>query len=111
MCSGGGRGRFASEMFELLQQYAQNTVEFVRVHETWAAPIAFVLAFAESLAFVSLFVPTWAALIGVGALIGAGDLRLWPIWIGAALGAGFGDSGIVLAGPQSRSRCCRNVAR
>ena len=78
-------------MFELLQQYAQNTVEFVRVHETWAAPIAFVLAFAELLAFVSLFVPTWAALIGVGALIGAGDLRLWPIWIGAALGAGFGD--------------------
>jgi membrane protein DedA with SNARE-associated domain len=78
-------------MLEFLQQYAQDTVEFVRAHERWAAPIAFALAFAESLVFISLVLPTWAALIGIGALIGAGDLTLWPIWIGAALGASFGD--------------------
>ena len=63
-------------MLEFLQQYAQDTVEFVRAHERWAAPIAFALAFAESLVFISLVLPTWAALIGIGALIGAGDLTL-----------------------------------
>ena len=44
-----------------------------------------------SLVFISLLVPTWAALIGIGALIGAGDLKLWPTWIGAGLGASLGD--------------------
>jgi membrane protein DedA with SNARE-associated domain len=75
----------------MLESLQQDTLEFIRAHETWAAPVAFALAFAESLALVSLFVPTWAALIGIGTLIGAGYLKLWPIWIGAALGAGFGD--------------------
>jgi membrane protein DedA with SNARE-associated domain len=78
-------------MLEFFQQYAQHTVEFVRAHEGWGAPVAFALAFVESLAFLSLLVPTWAALIGIGALIGAGDLTLWPIWIAAALGASLGD--------------------
>ena len=78
-------------MFQSLQPYAQNAVEFVRAHEEWGAPIAFALAFAESLVFISLLVPTWAALIGIGALIGAGDLKLWPTWIGAGLGASLGD--------------------
>jgi len=68
-------------MFQSLQPYAQNAIEFVRAHEEWAAPIAFALAFAESLVFISLLVPTWAALIGIGALIGAGDLKLMgPAW-------------------------------
>jgi len=78
-------------MFQSLQPYAQNAIEFVRAHEEWAAPIAFALAFAESLVFISLLVPTWAALIGIGALIGAGAPKLWPTWIGAGLGASLGD--------------------
>jgi membrane protein DedA with SNARE-associated domain len=35
--------------------------------------------------------PTSAILIGVGAIIGAGALDFWPIWLGAALGASVGD--------------------
>jgi membrane protein DedA with SNARE-associated domain len=78
-------------MFQALNSYAQSIVEFARVHEAWAAPIAFVLAFGESLAFVSLFIPAWAALMGIGVLIEAGQLKFWPIWVGGAIGAAIGD--------------------
>jgi membrane protein DedA with SNARE-associated domain len=78
-------------MFEALQAYIYEIVEFARVHEGWAAPIAFVLAFGESLAFLSLFIPAWAALIAIGGLIQIGHLNFWPIWIAAGLGAALGD--------------------
>ena len=71
-------------MFQALDSYAQDVVEFARAHELWATPIAFMFAFGESLAFVSLFIPAWAALVGIGALIEAGELRFWPIWVGGA---------------------------
>jgi membrane protein DedA with SNARE-associated domain len=63
----------------------------VRVHEAWAAPVVFALAFGESLAFISLLIPAWAALVAIGALIGSGELNFWPIWVAGALGAAFGD--------------------
>jgi membrane protein DedA with SNARE-associated domain len=65
--------------------------DFVRLHGEWAAPIVFVLAFCESLAFISLLVPATVLLWGIGALIGASGLDFWPIWLAAALGGGFGD--------------------
>jgi membrane protein DedA with SNARE-associated domain len=64
---------------------------FVRDHEAWAAPVVFVLAFAESLAFISLLVPAWGALVAIGALTGANGLNVWPVWLGGALGAASGD--------------------
>src|ERR1700674_6028000 len=70
---------------------AQSTIDFVREHEAWAAPIVFGLAFGESLAFISLLIPAWSALIGIGALIGMSGIEFTPIWIGAALGAALGD--------------------
>jgi membrane protein DedA with SNARE-associated domain len=78
-------------MFENFESQIQQLVEFVRVHQAWAAPIVFVLAFGESLAFVSLLFPAWAALVGIGLLIGAGDLNFWPIWIAGSIGAALGD--------------------
>ena len=51
----------------MIEQYAQMVIDFVRVHHMWAAPIVFVLAFGESLAFISLLIPAWAALVGIGA--------------------------------------------
>jgi membrane protein DedA with SNARE-associated domain len=65
--------------------------EFVRAHQEWAAPVVFALAFAESLAFLSLFVPAWSALVAIGALMGAAGGSFMPLWIGGALGAAFGD--------------------
>lgn len=78
-------------MFETLEAYGHQITEFARAHEVWAAPIVFLLAFGESLAFISLLIPAWAALVGIGALIMAGDLNFWPIWIAASLGAALGD--------------------
>lgn len=74
-----------------LESFAHQVIDFVRVHETWAVPIVFALAFAESLAFVSLFVPATFILVGVGALVGASGIEFWPLWLAAALGAAFGD--------------------
>ena len=74
-----------------LEAYAQQIIEFVRVHQVWAAPIVFLLCFAESLAFISLLLPAWAALVGIGTLIGASGLNFWPIWIAGSVGAALGD--------------------
>jgi membrane protein DedA with SNARE-associated domain len=72
-------------------QYAQPIIDFVRVHQVWAAPVVFVLCFAESLAFISLLIPAWAALVGIGALISASGLSFWPIWVAGSIGAALGD--------------------
>ncbi len=65
--------------------------DFTRQHEIWALPIVFLLAFGESLAFISLLLPATVILLGMGALIGESGLAFWPIWLMAALGAFFGD--------------------
>src|SRR5690606_12359109 len=64
--------------------------QFVRENETWAAPIVFLLAFGESLAFLSLIVPATFILVGIGGLIGASGVQLWPIVIAAGLGGSLG---------------------
>jgi membrane protein DedA with SNARE-associated domain len=52
----------------------------------------FVLAFGESLAFVSLVLPFWAMLVGIGTIIGVSDaLNFWLIVTAAATGAALGD--------------------
>jgi membrane protein DedA with SNARE-associated domain len=78
-------------MLASLEAYAQQVVEFVRLHEAWAAPVVFALAFGESLAFISLLIPAWAALVGIGVLIASGDLNFWPIWVAGSIGAALGD--------------------
>jgi membrane protein DedA with SNARE-associated domain len=78
-------------MFESIEAFAQQIVEFVRVHEAWAAPIVFALAFGESLAFISLLIPAWAALVGIGVLIGSSGLNFWPVWVAGSIGAALGD--------------------
>jgi membrane protein DedA with SNARE-associated domain len=74
-----------------LEESAHHVIEFVRAHQAWAAPIVFALAFGESLAFVSLILPAWAALVGIGAMIGAGGIDFIPVWIAGSLGAALGD--------------------
>jgi membrane protein DedA with SNARE-associated domain len=71
--------------------FAQDVINFVREQQAWGPPIVFALAFGESLAFVSLFIPAWAILVAIGALINASGIAFWPILIAAALGAAAGD--------------------
>jgi membrane protein DedA with SNARE-associated domain len=80
-----------SSMLATLDAYAQPVIDFVRMHEAWAAPIVFFLAFGESLAFLSLLIPAWAALVGIGGLIGLTGIDFWTIWVAGAVGAALGD--------------------
>lgn len=75
-----------------MTQFAEGLLAFVREHNQWAAPVVFGLAFGESLAFVSLILPFWALLVGIGTLLGAGSgLNFWVILSAAAIGAAMGD--------------------
>src|SRR5438477_2920418 len=74
-----------------VEDIAGAVVDFVRVYHVWTSPIVFLLAFAESLAFISLLVPAWSALIGIGTLIAASGINFWPVWIAGSFGAALGD--------------------
>ena len=74
-----------------MEQTAQQVLEFVRDHKDWAAPIVFVLAFGESIAFVSLILPFWAMLVGLGTLVQASGLSFPLMLTAAAVGAALGD--------------------
>jgi len=74
-----------------LSIFVDHILAFVKAHEVWAPLIVGLLAFGESFAIISLFIPATVALVGVGALIGASDIQFWPVWAGAAIGASLGD--------------------
>ena len=66
-------------------------VAFMREHQAWAPLVVAALAFCESLAVISLFVPATVILLGIGGMIGGMGLSFWPICAGAAIGAALGD--------------------
>lgn len=74
-----------------LSTLIQDILAFVSLHEAWAPLIVCLLAFGESFAIVSLAIPATVILVGVGALIGVTDIKFWPVWAGAAIGASLGD--------------------
>ncbi len=77
----------------MLQDYVEAVVAFVRANEEWAAPVAFVVAFAESFCFLSLVWPGTAILVGIAALLaasGVGTEVLAPSILGAGLGGSLG---------------------
>lgn len=68
-------------------------VTFVRAHEGWAIPIAFVVAFLESFCFLSILWPGTAILIGISALLERSGVELsvlWPAIISAGVGGSLG---------------------
>jgi membrane protein DedA with SNARE-associated domain len=74
-----------------MQPYIDAIVAFVQANQAWAAPVAFVLAFGESLAFVSLFLPSTVILVAIGGLLGAGTgTDLWTVVIAAWAGGSLG---------------------
>ena len=80
-----------------MEDFAHALADFVRDHQAWAAPIVLVLAFGESLAFISLLIPAWGALVAIGALIGASGIpRIW-------LNLGHGSSGWALSCGSARA--------
>jgi membrane protein DedA with SNARE-associated domain len=75
-----------------LEHWVAEVTRFIAVNGHWAGPIVFALAFAESLAFFSLFVPFTAMIVASGALIGSGSLDPWLIVPWGILGACLGDA-------------------
>jgi membrane protein DedA with SNARE-associated domain len=67
-------------------------IAFIERHQDWSFWIALIFAAAETMAFLSLAVPSTAILVGVGALVATGALPFFPIWAGAALGAMLGST-------------------
>lgn len=70
-----------------MEAFIDATVAFIAAHRDWAGPIAFVFAFAETLAFLSIIIPSTAILVGVGGIVATGALEFTPLWIGGALGS------------------------
>lgn len=70
----------------------QPLLTFFESHPLLSIAIVFVIAMAEALIVIGMFVPSTAVLIGAGALIGLGKLSFWPILIAAAVGAIVGDA-------------------
>jgi membrane protein DedA with SNARE-associated domain len=71
--------------------YVNEVTAFVRDNAAWAPPVVFALAFGESLAFISLLIPAWSALVAIGALLASSDISFWPVWVAGSLGAASGD--------------------
>src|SRR6202000_2275148 len=74
-----------------MEEYTRALADFVRDHQAWAPPIVLLLAFGESLAFISLLIPAWGALVAIGALIGFSGISFWPLCIAGGIGAALGD--------------------
>jgi membrane protein DedA with SNARE-associated domain len=76
-----------------IQAFEDTVIELVRTHQAWAPFIVAALAFADSLAIVSLFLfaPATVLLLAIAGLIGGAGLAFLPIWLAAAVGACLGD--------------------
>ncbi len=83
------QGEFSAPMD--IEALKDSTMAFVETHKAWAPLIAAGLAFCESIAVLSIFVPATVILVAVGALVGGAGLAFWPVVIGAAVGAALGD--------------------
>lgn len=76
-----------------LEAAVQATITFIKEHRSWAGPAMLILAFCESLAFISLVLPAWTVLIAIGAIVstGGGWGEFLTVMTFAAVGAALGD--------------------
>jgi membrane protein DedA with SNARE-associated domain len=75
-----------------MDQWIEDVLRFISANRLVAGPVIFGLAFAESIAFLSLLVPFTAMIVGAGALVGAGTLDPWIVIPWGIAGAVFGDA-------------------
>jgi undecaprenyl-diphosphatase len=71
--------------------YIKPYLDYFTANPEWAIVIVFLVAFGEALLIIGLFVPSTAALVGAGMLVGTGHLQFWPVFLATAIGAIFGD--------------------
>jgi membrane protein DedA with SNARE-associated domain len=76
-----------------MEHLANSVIEFVRSNQSWMVPIAFLFAFGESLAFISLVLPSTVILVAIAGLIGAAGISFTsfvPVWLAAGIGGALG---------------------
>lgn len=78
-------------MLSTLTDFADQATQLISANPQWVAPAVFALCLVESLPFLALLVPGTAILLSVGALVGAGEMALLPVWLAVSLGAGLGS--------------------
>ena len=74
-----------------MEQFVSGIIEFVKANQGWSVPIVFLLAFGESIAFISLVLPFWGMLVALGAAVGTDSALFIAVWIAASVGAALGD--------------------
>jgi membrane protein DedA with SNARE-associated domain len=74
-----------------VQSWWNTAVDFARENEELIEFVLFGLGFAESLVFVSFFVPASALFLAVAALEGAAGNPLFPILLAGSAGCFAGD--------------------
>jgi len=90
-----------------LETWWQSALVFVRENETSIELALFAFAFAESIIFASVFVPSTPIFIGIGALEGAADGPLIPLIVAGTLGAIAGDLASFTIGYRFRNELPR----
>ncbi|MEI9901728.1 MAG: DedA family protein [Hyphomicrobium sp.] len=73
----------------MTDSFVDTVLSLVKQSEGWAVPIAFLVAFGESLCFLSIVWPGWAILTGLAFLLAASGVG-WPILIATIIAAGLG---------------------
>src|SRR5687768_1797683 len=76
----------------LMEQWVEQALGFITENRFWAGPLIALLAFAESLAFLSVAVPFTGIIIGAGTLVGTGALDPWIVIPWGIAGASLGDA-------------------
>lgn len=69
----------------------QTIIDWIQLHPHWAYLGVFLVSAGESLALVGLILPGVAIMFGIGTLVAAGALELFPTLLWAAAGAVLGD--------------------
>ncbi len=71
--------------------WTEQAQRLMRDHIALAEPMVFLLGFCESIAFVSLFVPSSVLFLAIGGMHSAAGGAFWTTWLAGAFGAFLGD--------------------
>ncbi|MCC0014106.1 MAG: DedA family protein [Rhodobiaceae bacterium] len=75
-----------------LATMVQPLLDLIGHNVVWALATVFVVSAAEALFIVGLFIPSTVVLVGVGTLVGIGQLPFLPVFVAATAGAIVGDA-------------------
>lgn len=74
-----------------MEEFATAVTLFAQENRAWAPLLVLILAFGESIAFISLILPFWGMLVAMGALMGGSLFEFMIVWVAASIGAALGD--------------------